>query len=123
MIDEKKLIEEIKEAVNDDRYEGYVPATVLFEVVDMIREQPAVGEWILCSERLPEERINQITHDFYEYPVTAIFGDVTDVRYYKFGYGHWWLNGQCVDDYVVAWLPKPEPWKGEKKMEVEKDEE
>lgn len=55
MIDEKKLINEIKYAINSDKYKWDKPATVLCEVLDMIQELPKVDEWIPCSERLPEE--------------------------------------------------------------------
>ena len=75
------------------------------------------GTWIPCSERLPEEKINPITQDYYEYPVTAVFGDVKDIRYYKFGNGHWWHGGGIVDERVIAWMPLPEPYREEKKDE------
>lgn len=54
MIDEKKLIEEIKDVevawYLDGNYTTYDSTTIM----DIIEEQPKVGEWILCSERLPE---------------------------------------------------------------------
>ena len=63
MIDEKKLIAEIKDAINDDRYKGYKPVAVLYELWDMITEQPKVDKWIpftigedgLLNCKLPEE--------------------------------------------------------------------
>lgn len=66
--------------------------------------------WISCDERLPEEKINPITQDYYEYPVTAKFGEISDVRYYKFGDGHWWHFAQIMDERVIAWLPTPKPY-------------
>ena len=45
MIDEKKLINEIKYAINSDKYNGYKPAAVLSEVYDMIQEQPLPEPW------------------------------------------------------------------------------
>lgn len=49
MIDEKKLIEELKESgfIIDDDFGN--------ELVDFIDAQPKAGEWIPVSERLPEE--------------------------------------------------------------------
>ncbi len=76
------------------------------------------NEWIPCSERLPENKVNPISNDYYEYPVTMKFSKCVDVRYYKYGDGHWWYGGQCMDDYVVAWMPKPEPWEGAERQAV-----
>ena len=68
------------------------------------------SSWIPVEDRLPEERINPITNDFYEYQVTAKFGEYIDVRHYKFGRGHWWHGPSIVDKYVIAWQPLPEPY-------------
>ena len=46
------------------------------------------NDWIPVGERLPEEKINPASQDFYQYQVTARFGIVTDMRHYKFGNGH-----------------------------------
>ena len=37
------------------------------------------GEWIPCSERLPEEKTNPVTNDYYVYPVTFNSNDLTDI--------------------------------------------
>ena len=67
--------------------------------------------WIPAEERLPEEKVNPVSQDFYEYQVTARFGNVKDVRYYKYGNGHWWNGPGIVDQYVVAWKENPEPYR------------
>ena len=71
MIDEKKLIEEIKKRRDyweskaaeydeaGERYEYLMDvcngkATELTATLSIINEQPKVAEWIPCSERLPE---------------------------------------------------------------------
>ena len=66
--------------------------------------------WIPVDERLPEEKVNQLTQDYYEYQVTAQFGNVKDVRHYKYGNGHWWNGPGIVDQYVVAWRENPDPY-------------
>ena len=66
--------------------------------------------WISVNDFLPEERENPITMDYYQYPVTFQNGDVTDIRYYKFGDGHWWHGSQMMDKYVTAWMPLPKPY-------------
>ena len=76
---------------------------------DIIRKHMNDG-WIPVDKKLPEERINPITNDFYEYQVTAKFGEYIDVRHYKFGRGHWWHGPSIVDKYVIAWQPIPEPY-------------
>ena len=73
---------------------------------------PKIGGWITCSERLPEEKINPVTNDFYEYQVTFKSDKVTDVRHYKFGRGHWWNCGQNMDKYVTAWREPLEAYHG-----------
>ena len=81
--------------------------------IDALNQQLTNG-WIPVSERLPEEKINPVTSDYYEYECTADWvWDRTDIRYYKFGDGHWWNSPSCVDAYVIAWREIPEPYKGE----------
>lgn len=115
MIDEKKLIEEIEKEIDGvivkDTYSkgknaGLRKARILAE------EQPKIGGWIPCSERLPEEKINPATNDFYEYQVTFKSDKVTDVRHYKFGRGHWRNCGQNMDKYVTAWREPLEAYHG-----------
>ena len=74
------------------------------------RNVPANDVWIPVDERLPEEKINPASQDFYEYQVTAKFGNVKDVRHYKYGNGHWWHGFSNVDKYVTAWRERPEPY-------------
>lgn len=66
--------------------------------------------WIPVKEALPEEKINPISQDFYEYQVTVKFENVKDVRHYKYGKGHWWHGSGIVDQYVIAWQPLPQPY-------------
>lgn len=70
--------------------------------------------WIPVEVRLPEEKANPVSQDFYEYQVTAKFGNVKDVRHYKYGNGHWWHGPGIVDKYVIAWRPLPEPYRPER---------
>lgn len=71
---------------------------------------PTNDGWIPVEERMPEEKINPANQDFYEYQVTAKFGNVKDVRHYKYGNGHWWHGPGIVDKYVTAWKERPEPY-------------
>ena len=68
--------------------------------------------WIPVSERLPEDTVNPITRDAYVYPVTVDLGGVTDTRYYSFCRGHWYNRGpKEMDDLVIAWKERPEPYR------------
>lgn len=115
MIDEKKLIEGIEieaqalEGKDEKYYKGKIAGLRTAEALAKLL--PKIGEWIPCSERLPEEKINPITNDFYEYQVTFKSENVTDIRHYKFGDNHWWSFGQNMDKYVTAWQPLPDVYK------------
>ncbi len=67
--------------------------------------------WIPVNGRLPEEKINPYTQDYCSYLCTVNFGGVIDIRYYKYGGGHWCDFLSTMDEYVVAWMPLPEPYK------------
>ena len=54
MIDEKKLIESLRASLNTGRESFHVDL-----IVECIEEQPKIGEWIPCSECLPEDVDNR----------------------------------------------------------------
>ncbi len=66
-------------------------------------EKDRLGQWIPCSERLPENNTDVI--------VCFYSGTVTEMRY--------WGNGIFQGIYehttkvIVAWMPLPVPYKGE----------
>ena len=60
--------------------------------------------WIMCSTKLPVEKTNPVTMDYYIYPVKAVIGNIEDIRFYSFGKGHWWHGPSVMDDYVVSWF-------------------
>ena len=77
-------------------------------------EEKIKHQWIPVAERLPEDGINPFTQDAYIYPVTVDFDGRQDVRYYSFCHGHWQNQGPGeMDDLVIAWMPRPEPYKEE----------
>ena len=64
---------------------------------------PSAQQWIPCSERLPA------TKDDYIITVKDKYGTWTDYVEWNADY-HWW---EYEDDMVIAWMPLPEPYKGE----------
>lgn len=92
----------------------WIPA---YHIKDLPSAQP---DWIPVTERLPVERTNPNTLDFERVLCSTTFGDV---RAYKFGTPmghsepHFWHGAGLMDEYVVAWMPLPEPY-----AEREKDE-
>lgn len=54
------------------------------------------GGWIPCSERLPEEG--------QEVLIQMVNGYMATIMYSKSG----------AHDHIVAWMPLPDPWRGEK---------
>ena len=112
----EKILEEIeleKKRVSlspDCPNEHAVTETILLEKIEKIIRKHMNDGWIPVDERLPEEKVNQLTQDYYEYQVTAQFENVKDVRHYKYGNGHWWNGPGIVDRYVVAWRENPDPY-------------
>ena len=119
MMDEilKKIDEEIKGFsilnINTSKHDEALFAGCrmgLSKAKEIIMEQQENNGWIPASEKLPEEKINPITQDYYEYQCTFKNGETTDVRHYKFGNGHWWKGPGIMDVCVIAWQPLPQPY-------------
>ncbi len=125
MIDEKKLINNLTIRREKLRYISIVALhnnmnyvdTIINEInsiIDIINEQPKVGDWIPCSERLPEEE-EPVLVQWEKYDrhlnITITYLDVMwldDAEEEVFETINGVPNGK-----VVAWMPLPEPWKGE----------
>lgn len=106
-----KLEREIKLRKNMPHNHEQVPICYgLNRAKDIVSAMEEPG-WIPVSERLPDEATNPVTRDAYVYSVTIETGGVTDVRYYSFCKGHWRNTGKVVDNLVIAWMPRPEPYK------------
>ena len=91
------------------------------------------GEWIPCSERLPEEEGNYlVTFGAFAETIngeTVIFGDI-DGSVSEIGYGCYekdifghptasgWYDLATATPFdkraIIAWMPLPKPWKGAK---------
>ena len=113
MVDEKKLIESFCASLNTGRETFPIDL-----IVECIEEQPKVGEWIPCSERLPKEpKTNPVLEgkNLELYLVTTEHGSNEQDKVYPFR--AFWNGVNFTDGWhildVIAWMPLPEPYKGE----------
>lgn len=82
-------------------------------------EERPQDQWVPVSEGLPEEKLfnpsgSDFGFDFEEVLCTTIWGNVRPYKYGKpIGHdkAHFWLGGGIMDEYVIAWQYKPEPYK------------
>ena len=111
MIDERKLIEELRDLIDSGELAGYSPDAVICDICERIWAQPKVGEWVPTTERLPSEedfikayRRNAHMAEF----VVMIEGASKPTTLYYTKAGDW-TDG--VERYkVTAWMPLPEPY-------------
>lgn len=76
-------------------------------ICEFIDDQPTAGEWIPCSEKLPNESGTYI--------ISANDGHINHVSFTKWmpRFRTWALSGCRSYWKVKAWMPLPEPYKGE----------
>lgn len=106
MIDEKKLIAEIREKIRPESFgEQCNSLDVIYAMLQLIDEQPKVGERIPCSERLPKEAR--------AVEVTMYDGNRAIGHFYN-RLDTWFdsINDGAID--VIAWKEPSEPWEGGK---------
>ena len=81
------------------------------------------GKWIPCSERLPEYNVSVLTWDGYAFCIEKRIPFIRDEDGFPIE-GDYWVGDEYDDlesDYytnlrdgaAIAWMPLPEPWKGE----------
>lgn len=114
MIDEKRLIEDIGEKIRPEDFgEKCNAINVIHAVMQVINEQPKIGEWVPCSERLPDSEGVTLT--------TAEYGSLrhVDVAEYDIHSNKW---DEYPSENIIAWMqwPWPEPYMGDMK-EVEEE--
>ena len=70
--------------------------------VDDIEKIPSAQQWIPCSERLPERQTSVLVTDYDAVEMAYINGD-----------GKWMDYFGDKLKAVTAWMPLPEPWRGD----------
>lgn len=105
MIDETKLIEEINKKLETTSISLQTAEIIL----NIIKSQPKVGEWILAEDRLPnEEEFEKYycrNHYAAEFIVMIKGANKPTSLYYKEGV---WFDDNNNDYDVIAWQPLPE---------------
>lgn len=119
LIDADVLKEALKKPILMDNekanriWEGWHECTIAVD--EAINAQPTIESeqrWIPCSERLPHgscsDLVNVSIHDDSgdtPYDYTSCGWVTTD--------GEYWIVDGEINNHVVAWMPLPEPWRGE----------
>lgn len=121
MIDEKKLIEAFEKWHDsiENSMSGDFVRSILKVVIGKIKGQPKVGEWIPCSEKLPED-------ETLLYWTTHEDGSLVLHGYKK---RNGFICNWEVDDLdkrkrqgqVIAWIPifEPAPYNADMRKKVE----
>lgn len=105
LIDAEKAVEELSVAYWDKGIQAAKDDPCIVDAmtdwaIRTIKAMPTMGDWIACSERLPEE-------DGY-YLVTLEFDYGKEIEM------GWLLDGEWINEnshVTVAWMPLPEVWK------------
>lgn len=93
-------INRIKTKRNETWYEFYQ------KVMTAVGELPAEPLWIPCSERLPEISDNYlVTRDI----IRGYEPEACAIDYFEADQ----LNWDGYGNLVIAWMPRPEPFKGD----------
>lgn len=116
MIDEKKLIAGLKEYIEeysalDENGMHNLKWCAMMEALELVEQQEKVGEWIPCSEDLPKEEGS--------YLVSTRNNAVTMTHYYP---THKRFSSRRLNNLIVAWMPRPEPYYGQKIAWEDQDE-
>ena len=106
MIDEKKLIDKLKDWIRTDYFEDWSARNfILNDIIAEINKMPKVGEWISVSERLPDVDIEVLV----SCKARIAKYSYIDIDYRSKKNGKWAYLGEDV----IAWQPLPEPYREE----------
>ena len=93
-----------------------IEKVIRLDMVGTIETLPSEQQWIPCSERLPEIGEHYVSEPCIVYCSNGAYG-FAELEENIFGQVGW--DCERDDEYheplgeVIAWMPLPEPWKGE----------
>ena len=108
MIDEKNLIEEL------DKKLYAMQIVPMRQVINIINGQPKVGEWIPCSERMPDDGIDVLVwFEYFRYGNYNRLFQTTGISFTNNGNWSGFVNvgSGWKQLRIIAWMPMPEPYK------------
>ena len=118
-IDADELIETIDCSADLGGVLGKVVECVKLYAKHMVATAPTINTWISCDEQLPEseEKTYWICTDT-EYQCQCRWTNVNHFWTDLTTDWHWNIFDYPQYSKVVAWMPLPEPWKGEADEQV-----
>lgn len=106
MIDENKLIDHLQRAASASDNTTF--ANGLLSAIDIVKMQHKIGEWIPCSERLPEDSETMVLVQVSGRLKNITFEDTLELASYDPDDG-WILDAYPDWEYAqpTAWMPLP----------------
>ena len=107
MIDEKSLINKLNIVkngfINKDKLDSVKLAYVIEKIIELLKSEPKVGEWIPVEDRLPED--NQTVLTCKNKQISILIWKAEKRRWLE-PKGNWWWS-YCM---VEKWQPLSEPY-------------
>lgn len=104
---------EMVHGANDAEHQAWYKADDIYAAIERV---PPARRWIPCSERLPEEEKAYLVTFANEKVGMSSWHKDTFNRGFNRGFDAYLTgvteDGECEYFGVVAWMEKPEPWKG-----------